>query len=182
MKTNEQKPSPSPELDKLQDALETEAKSLFFAEGEFVVNSDNLTLGILAIFFPKTSLMISIRISDGFKEYTVAKSDPALVFLTGSKGLISFPTYEQVRAFRRTPQEKIVKEITEEVNAKFLANVSVLKNLEILQAAGAIEAPKDIILFDLSKSGDEGIIFPNLQAGQDYLALFLADKNQMGRG
>lgn len=182
MKTNEQKPSPSPELDKLQDALETEAKSLFFAEGEFVVNPDSLTLGILAIFFPKTSLMISVRVSDGFKEYTVAKSDPALVFLTGSKGLISFPTYEQVRAFRRTPQEKIVKEITEEVNAKFLANVSVLKTLEILQAAGTIEAPKDIILLDLSKSGDEGIIFPNLQAGKDYLALFLTDKNQMGQG
>lgn len=183
MKTDEQKPSPSPELDKLQDDLETEAKSLFFAEGEFVVNPASLTLGILAVFFPKTCLMISVRVSDGFKEYTVAKSDPALVLLTGSRGLISFPTYEQVRAFRRIPEQKERKAKAEAMNqaARFLANVSLLKAIEVLDAAGIEEASGEIVMYNLYKE-DEEITVPNIQAGKDYLKLFLTDKNQMGQG
>jgi hypothetical protein len=182
METNEQ-PNPSPELDKLQNALETEAKSLFFAEGDFVVNPTSLTLGILAVFFPKTSLMISVRVSDGFKEYTVAKTDPALVLLTGGRRLISFPTYEQVRAFRRTPEQKELKAKAEVMSqaARFLANASVLKAIEILDAADIKKAPGEIILYDMYKE-DEEITVPNVQAGKEYLSLFLANKNQMGQG
>jgi hypothetical protein len=181
METNEQ-PNPSPELGKLQDELETEAKSLFFAEGEFVVNPTSLTLGILAVFFPKTSLMVSVRVSDGFKEYTVAKTDPTLALLTGSRELISFPTYEQVRAFRRTPEQKEAKAKTDAMHqaAKFLANVSVIKAVETLDVTGIEKAPEEIILYDLYKD-DEEITVPNVQAGKEYLALYLANKNQMGQ-